>query len=101
MPCRPELSRSLILGALNNQLAFESHDYEEVCELANECYRVRASAEVAYRNAVSFAHKKEKRTTIGWLQSAERQGMELSDVLKEDCFDFIRKDQQFLKIVKE
>ena len=84
-----------------HRLAFESHDYEEVCDLANECYRIRASSEVAYRNAVSFAHKKEKRTTIGWLQSAQRQGMELSDILKEDCFDFIRKDQQFLKIVKE
>jgi hypothetical protein len=50
-------------------------------------------AEVALRNAYAAARQGQSQGAIGWLQTAQQNGLEnIADIIKESDFDPIRKD---------
>jgi stage IV sporulation protein FB len=86
---------------LLHRLAFENEDYEVVKSVANECYRFNPTSILAYHNAITFANLKDSQATLGWLRSAQRQGMEVKkESVELGCFDFIRTDQNFQTFIK-
>ncbi len=81
---------------LLHHLAFSNGDFVTVRKNANECYRLFPTAVTALLNAQVFASIADCRSAIGWLESAQREGMALSkSSLDTPHFDPLRENPKF------
>lgn len=81
-------------------LAFRNHDYRLTAKLGDSIYQTEPTIEVAAINALSHYLLGEHQATMGWLQSAQREGsVELAKILQKPEFEPLRlhHDQGFKK----
>jgi stage IV sporulation protein FB len=103
LPVREHLPPDTL--CLLHRLAFEVKDYSLVLELSGPCYQALPSAEMALRNAYASALLSQPKPAIGWLQTAQQEGLQnLGEVIRESAFDPVRNDpsfQHFLHSIKQ
>lgn len=81
---------------LLHKAAFEEKDYPLVVELSATCFQTLPTVETALRNAYAHAELSHVEATIGWLDTALREGLQnLNEILTQDPFAKIRKDPHF------
>lgn len=91
---RSELSSDALV--LLHRAAFDQKDYPLVVELSGQCFQAWPSADLALRNAYACASLAQAEPAVGWLETAQREGVQnLDEVLTEKCFDIIRQDPSF------
>ena len=82
---------------LLHRAAFEEKDYPLVIELSGECFQAVPTVETALRNAYAHAHLSQADASIGWLQTALREGLQnVEEILHQSSFDAIRNDAHFI-----
>ncbi len=94
------VERSLLFDGLQllHNLAYDLRDYKKAIRLGNKCFQVNGNHETAFLNALSNACIGDIRATLGWLQCAQRLGVEnMIELLKNPGFDAIRDQVQFQK----
>ena len=86
---------------LLHRLAGENRDFTTVSEVANETFRLEPSAEVAFTNAKSCGYFGDVRATIGWLECAMREDMEITEeLLEDDVFKSVEENSDFIDFKK-
>ena len=87
---------------LLHKVAFEQKDFPLVIELAGSCFQNWPTAETALRNAYAHAQLNQPIPTVGWLQTAIKEGLSnIKEVLSDQVFDSIRQDPSFQELLKE
>ncbi len=95
-----ELSPEALL--VLHDLTYKKGDLHQTIVLGNKVFREDPQSSTALLNAFAHARLGDARSSVGWLQCAEREGLtDLKDVLKRDEFDAIRNDPQFQKVMQE
>jgi hypothetical protein len=83
-------------ACLLHKAAFEEKDYPLVKEFAAGCFQTMPTVETALRNAYAHAELGEAEASVGWLETAVREGLQnISDVVAHSSFDPIRNDAHF------
>ena len=78
------------------QLASRQNMWKEAVRIGNLLYREAPSATTAIQNALANAMMGNVEPTIGWLRSAEEQGLSnLEEILKKSAFDPVRDSPEF------
>jgi Zn-dependent protease len=73
------------------RLAFRFQDYRLSAKLGDIVYQTEPTVEVAAMNALSHYSLGENQATMGWLQSAQREGsLELTKILQRPEFEILR-----------
>jgi stage IV sporulation protein FB len=86
---------------LLHRLAFEVKNYPLVLELAGPCYQTLPSVEMALRNAYASASLSQTGAAIGWLQTAQQEGLQnLKEIIQEKAFDGVRDHPDFKQFVQ-
>ena len=81
---------------LLNEAAFAQADYVLVEQLSAKCFQQIASPEIALKAAMASAQLKKVQSSIGWLEAAEKLGVDnILDALKDQLFDPLRGDPTF------
>ncbi len=85
-----------------HRLAFEHQDDPIVSSLGAAVFQLFPLAEVALRNAYAAARLKQPEGAIGWLETAQQNGIEnMDEIIKEPAFDSIRKTPAFREFIKQ
>lgn len=86
---------------LLHKAAFEQKDFPLVAQLAGTCFQTWPTAETALRNAYAHAQLQQAIPTVGWLQTAIKEGLaNTHEVLADHVFDPIRQDPSFQEMLK-
>ena len=84
---------------LLHRLAFDHQDDATIATIGASVFQFYPLAEVALRNAYTAARQKKPEGAIGWLESAEQNGIEnLKEIIQEPAFDPIRQDPSFQQL---
>lgn len=85
-----------------HDLTYRKGDLQKTIMLGNKVFREDPQSSTALLNAFAHARLGDARSSIGWLQCAEREGLaDLKDVLKRQEFDPIRNDPHFQKVLQD
>lgn len=83
------------------RLAFDQGKYKEAVDIGGEIHPEQADSDVAYINALSNAELKNISASIGWFESAVREGLEDPEqALKHPGFDPIRDTPEFKQLIE-
>lgn len=93
LPLRKDLEGDEL--KLLTNAAFQSHDWALALEIGSDLYREQADPEIAMWNAMSAAELSLEQQSIGWLETAAREGVELAPLLSDAHFDPIRNTERF------
>lgn len=94
LPIQDELVSDAL--CLLHKAAFDQKNYPLVVQLGGVCFQTWPSVETALRNAYAAAAMREATASVGWLQTALKEGLEnLQEILTERYFDPIREDSVF------
>ena len=94
LPIQDELVSDAL--CLLHKAAFDQKNYPLVVQLGGVCFQTWPSVETALRNAYAAAAMREAIASVGWLQTALKEGLEnLQEILAERYFDPIREDSVF------
>ena len=94
LPIKDDLTAPAKL--LLHKAAFEEKDYKLVVELGSDCFKDGPDVNVALLNAMAAGALGQVEPAIGWLKSAQDQGLKnLSDILQDPIFDPIRDHPDF------
>ncbi|MBM3207479.1 MAG: stage IV sporulation protein FB [Chlamydiae bacterium] len=84
-------------SCLLHKAAFEEKDYTLVVEIGSECYKNIPTADIALRNAYAHAGLKQVDASIGWMETAIRDGLEnVIEITSLPIFDSIRNETLFV-----
>lgn len=87
---------------LFHKVAYHTGHWDEVIQTGNDVYQTQPNAQTALMNAIAYAHQRQARPAIGWLQNAIDLGLENTrSVLSRPDFDFIRNDPGFQELVQQ
>ncbi|MEN9343389.1 MAG: hypothetical protein RLZZ453_176 [Chlamydiota bacterium] len=93
-PLKGDLTAEML--CLLQKAAFHQKHFAMVKELAGPCFQVMPSVETALRNALAHAQLKEPGPSLGWVQTAQEEGLSnIQEILKDPLFDPIRSDPSF------
>lgn len=82
-------------------LAYRNQDWKEAIQLGDRIFSETPNYDVAFLNALCYAELKQPRETVGWLESAVRQGMpHVEAFLSKSEFDAIRNSVPFQEFQK-
>ncbi len=77
-------------------LAYMTHDYKTVTEVANKCFQDNPSPDTALINALAYGALSHAEPAIGWLECSMREGLtSVKEALSREEFDPIRQDPKF------
>ena len=83
------------------QLAYRNHDSQEAIQLGDRIFRETPNYETAFINALCYAELGQDKPTVGWLESAIREGMpHVEAMLSKSEFDSIRDSISFQEFKK-
>lgn len=86
---------------LLQKAAFAQKDFPLVKKLAASCFQVWPTAETALRNAYAHAQLHEVTPAVGWVQTAQDEGLDnLKEVLSDPLFDPVRQESSFQEFLK-
>jgi Zn-dependent protease len=95
-----ELSPEALL--VLHDLTYRKGDLQKTIALGNKVFSEDPQPSTALLNAFAHARLGDARSSVGWLQCAEREGLaDLKDVLKRQEFDPIRNDPHFQKVLQD
>lgn len=98
LPIEDELASDAL--CLLHKAAFDQKNYPLVVKLGGVCFQTWPSVETALRNAYSSALLRDATASIGWLETALKEGLEnLQEILAERYFDPIREDPTFKEFI--
>ncbi|MCX6989127.1 MAG: site-2 protease family protein [Chlamydiae bacterium] len=84
--------------SLLHKTAFAEKDYPLVKKLAAECFQNFPSVEIALINAYAHAELQESQASIGWLETAVREGLQnIAEAVSLPYFNLLRKDPLFIR----
>ena len=84
--------------SLLHKTAFAEKDFSLVKKLGAQCFQNEPTVEIALMNASAHAELKEPEASIGWLETALREGLEnISEVLGSTSFDSLKTDPLFVR----
>ncbi|NDE82836.1 MAG: stage IV sporulation protein FB [Chlamydiia bacterium] len=84
--------------SLLHKTAFAEKDFSLVKKLGAQCFQNEPTVEIALMNASAHAELKEPEASIGWLETALREGLEnISEVVGSTSFDSLRTDPLFVR----
>ncbi|MBN4066845.1 site-2 protease family protein [Simkania negevensis] len=66
------------------QLACEQQNFPLAAKVGNHLYSLYPTAEVAFYNAISLAALIEEKPAVGWLECAQREGMDITKQTTQD-----------------
>jgi stage IV sporulation protein FB len=99
LPLQDDLSSDAL--TLLQKAAFDQKNYPLVIQLGAPCYQAWPSVEVALRNALACAALSQATPAVGWLETAQNEGLEnLNEILQDPLFDSIRQSPEFLNLQK-
>jgi Zn-dependent protease len=82
--------------ALLHRLAFDAEDMNLVFQIGSEVFQYFPTPDVALRNAYAAAQLNQVQATIGWLDSAKKQGIiNLNEIVRDRFFDIVRENEEF------
>lgn len=96
LPLRKDLEGEELKMLLN--AAFQSGDWTLALDIGSELYREQADPEIAVWNAMSAAELSLGDQSVGWLETAAREGVELAPLLSDAHFDPIRQTTLFKEV---
>ena len=83
---------------LLHKAAFEEKDYQLVSELSSECFQLHPTVDTALRNAYASGLLSLVDPSIGWLETAVREGLDnIEEICSLSFFDPIRSSERFDK----
>jgi hypothetical protein len=99
---KPEEKKLDIEGLETLQrLAFKSGDFKSAAKLGSEVFQERPSPDTAFINALSLAQLKEVTPSVGWFETAVREGLENPQLSSRHlAFDPIRNTEAFKNLLK-
>jgi stage IV sporulation protein FB len=87
---------------LFHRLAFDHKDDPLVSSIGASVFQFFPLAEVALRNAYAAARLKQPQGAVGWLETAQQNGVEnLNEIVQESTFDAIRTDPGFREFTRK
>jgi stage IV sporulation protein FB len=87
---------------LLQQLSYHLGYFLEASDVGQRLYQMQPNFETAFINALCSARQNDKQSTLGWLQSAIREGLpNWQGLLRKTEFDFIREDTHFQNLLKK
>lgn len=96
------LVKKLDSNALSHlhQVTYQLGQWEEGAEIGRNLYRLSPSPETAFVNALCEARLANKKATLGWLQTAQREGLRhFEELLHKAEFDFIRDEPMYQNLL--
>lgn len=99
---KPEEKKLDIEGLETLQrLAFKAGDFKTAAKLGAEVFQERPSSDAAFINALSLAQLQEVTPSVGWFETAIREGLENPKLSSRHlAFDPIRETDAFKNLVK-
>ncbi len=98
LPLSKQLSTDAL--CLLHKVAYECKDYTLVIDLGGRCFQTWPSVDTALRNAYAFAALAQAAPSLGWLQTALKEGLEnVDEIIADPAFNPIRQDQSFQTFV--
>lgn len=87
---------------LLHDLTYRKGDLQKSIALGNKVFQEDPQFNTALLNAFAHARLGDVRSSVGWIQCAEREGLpDLKEVLQRHEFDKIRQDPLFQKVLQE
>lgn len=80
------------------KLAYQTTHFEEAISIGNALHQEMPLPEIALINALSHAEKGEAKQSVGWIETAMREGIDSQDLLKQPGFDHIRTSDEFKRL---
>ncbi len=84
---------------LFHRACYYTGHWDEILKIGNEVYQTQPNSETALINALAYAHLKQTRPAVGWLQNAISLGLSNpKDVMHRPDFDSIKYDPAFQEL---